>query len=74
MTGKVFVGCMGLIIIIALVILMAGWTDSSLEYWVALIKGEYVDLPAWISYVFNFVLSGIALAFNIITEIMRYVL
>ena len=59
--------------VVAFCWLMAGWTESNLEWICFLIKGEYVDVPYWLALLLTLFTNIFGFAFNIICELMKLV-
>lgn len=57
--------------ILAIFPMMVIWTDGNLEYWVHYFKGEWVNIPWYFSTMITMVFNGVALAFNIFTELFK---
>lgn len=56
---------------IPLMFIIAIWTDRNLEFWLSYLKGHPVDVPFWMSFIMTLVLNGVALALNVVGEILR---
>ena len=54
--------------------LFALWTDRALDYVASLIAGHVVDLPFLLSWAVSFFAGPVTFAFNLITEVLRYVI
>lgn len=65
------VGFIGFAIIIAILTAMCWWTDSNIDYWLTYSKGVETDCPFWLSCIATFVGNGVALVFNIGSEIAK---
>jgi len=63
------VGFIGFILLIP--VLIAGWTEKSLEFWLTMLKGEQVDVPYILAFALTLVTNVFGLAFNIITELVK---
>ena len=61
------------ILVIALLWFMVGWTDSNLDWLVSKISGQTKDVPTWISALVTFIGNWFALIFNIIIEILKLI-
>jgi prepilin-type N-terminal cleavage/methylation domain-containing protein len=66
--------CIGILCIILLFPVIVIWTDGNIEWWIYYLKGEVINIPWWISTIITIVLNGVAIAFNIITELCKIVL
>ena len=62
-----------LLIVISVLSLCVGWTDSNLDWLLSSIKGRTIDVPTWISAIVTFVGNGFVLAFNVICELIKLV-
>ena len=64
----------GIIALLAIIPLLALWTDGNIEWWITYFKNETINIPYWISLVITIVFNVVAMAFNLITEICKLVL
>jgi len=63
--------CIGILCIMALFPVLVMWTDGNLEWWILFFKEESINIPWWISTIITIVFNGVAVAFNIITELCK---
>ena len=54
-----------------LVVPVSLWTDRNLEFYLSLLKGVAVKVPFILSLLLTIILNGVALALNIVFEIIR---
>lgn len=60
--------------IICLIWLISMWTDHNLDFWVSYVKHEMIDVPYWISIIVSILFNVLALIFNLISEIIKYIM
>ncbi len=71
---------LGNLIIVLLIVsaictyILSGWTESNLEFWLSLIKGEFIDVPFGIAVLVTFIGNGFIIVFNIVTELLKLIL
>lgn len=68
------VAIIAVLIAIGVVWVMSYWTDSNIEWLILTFADKVVDVPFWLSVILTLVLNAAALAFNIIVEILKYVM
>lgn len=54
--------------------LLMRWTESNLEFWLSRFSGHPVDVPFWMAALLTAVLDGLALAADLLSEIIRLAL
>jgi len=54
-----------------LVVPVSLWTDRNLEFYLSLLKGVAVKVPFILSLLLTIILNGVALALNIVFELIR---
>ena len=57
-----------------LLLFVSGWTETNLEYWLTMIKGQPVDVPYWIAACLTFFTNVFGLIFNLVSELLKLVL
>lgn len=73
-SGNVGCGIAGIIFVVILSVFLANWTGGNLEWLVLTFGGKVVDIPFILSLVLNIVLNGVALAFNVVVEILKIIM
>lgn len=56
--------------LLAVIPVLAIWTDRTLDFWVSYVKGEEVDVSYWLALLVTIV-APFALTVNILSEIAR---
>lgn len=69
----VFMACF-FVVNLLFTFILAGWTDSNLEFWLSYIAGHPVDVPYWISFLLTLVTSIFGVAGNLIMEVAKLAL
>ena len=73
--GNVFTVLLIQLFVVSVTIsLMALWTERNLEYYLSLFKGVEVDLPYWLCFVITGLFNVVALGFNVLAEVIKYLL
>ncbi len=71
------IACVPLVILIPLalvltpLVLMAFWTDRTMDFWLSELLQKTIDIPWFISFVITLVLGGAILITNIASELAR---
>lgn len=73
-TEKVVVALFALTIIGIITYFFTLWTDRNLDYIVSYFKGHPVDVPMWLSFLTTVALNAVTLLFNVICEILKFIL
>ena len=54
--------------------LLASWTESNLEFWLTMIKGQPVDVPYALALILSIFTNIFGFTFNIISELFKLIL
>jgi len=57
--------------VLAILSIVALWTDRNIEFWASYYKGEPVECPFWLSFAVTLLTNGFALLANVIAEVAR---
>jgi hypothetical protein len=50
------------------------WTESNLEFWLSLIKGQPVDVPYILALILTIFVNGVGILFNVVSELLKLVI
>lgn len=68
------IAIIALLVVVGVVWAMSYWTDSNIEWLILTFADKVVDVPFWLSVILTLILNAVALVFNVIVEILKYVM
>jgi hypothetical protein len=66
-------GLIFLLVIGAIMLLFAGWTEGNMEWLLGKLANRPVDVPYWLAFLLTFLTNMFGIVFNLICEVCKIV-